>query len=146
MTRKYILSACLFVLAVISGVCYGADNSDSQAKTKLAIRMFGQKSVERFEQMFQTGKFDFISCYENRGHGGNVLHYATLMGDLNRVKLLVEKGADVNAKNLYGDSVLYHAVRSGNLELVQWLVEQGSDVKAKGILHSAAFSGNLELV
>ena len=100
MTRKYILSACLFVLAVISGVCYGAEDSERQAQTEIAVKEFGQENVERFEQMFQTGKFDFISCYENRGHGGNVLHYAALMGDLNRVKLLVEKGADVNAKNL----------------------------------------------
>ena len=49
MTRKFILSACLFVLAVISGVCYGAEKSDSKALTARAVKEFGQESVERFE-------------------------------------------------------------------------------------------------
>ena len=147
MTRKYILSACLFVLAVISGVCYGAENSDRQAQTELAIRKFGQENVERFEQMFQTEEFDF----KNGLFNGNILHYAALIGDLNRVKLLVEKGANVNARDFIGASVLHYAAQSGNLELVQWLVKHGSNVNTKDddgktVLHSAASSGNVELV
>ena len=131
MTRKFILSACLFALAVISSVCYGAEISDRQALNEKAVEEFGKENVERFEQMFQTGEFDFKYHYDSCGRYNTVIHYAALMGDLNRVKLLVEKGADFNTKNKRGETVLFYAVQSGNLELVKFLVEKGADVNAK---------------
>ena len=117
MIYKTVLSACLSVLVAISGVCFGAENSNHQSKTQRAIEIFGKESVERFEQMFQTGEFDFTYCSDSEK--GGVLRYAALMGDLKRVKLLVEKGADINTKDNDKTSILYYAIRSGNLELVQ---------------------------
>ena len=124
MFRKFILSACLFALAVISSVCYGAEISDRQALNEKAVEEFGKENVERFEQMFQTGEFDFKYHYDSCGRYNTVIHYAALMGDLNRVKLLVEKGADVNAKDEDGKTVLDYASR--NQELVDWLKEHGA--------------------
>ena len=124
MTRKFILSACFFALAVISSICYGAEISDRQALNEKAVEEFGKENVERFEQMFQTGEFDFKYHYDSCGRYNTVIHYAALMGDLNRVKLLVEKGADVNAKDEDGKTVLDYASR--NQELVDWLKEHGA--------------------
>ena len=59
MIRKFVLSVLLLVSVVISGVCFGAENSDISSLKQKAVEQFGQKCVERFEKMFQTGRFDF---------------------------------------------------------------------------------------
>ena len=152
MTRKYILSACLFVFAVISCVCYGAENSDRQARTARAVEEFGKENVECFEQMFQTGVFDFNYHYDSYGRYNTVLHYAALMGYLNRIKTFIEKGANVNAKcSFSGLTVLHYAVKSGKLDVIKYLVEHGADVKAKdkygkSAIFYAVENGNLDIV
>ena len=107
--------------------------------------LFEEAAVERFEQMFQNGEYDFTYCSEL---GLNVLHYTALTGNLERVKELLELGVDINAKGINGMTLLHSAALSGNLEIVQWLVEQGLDVNARIIvgstaLHYAALSGSL---
>jgi uncharacterized protein YecT (DUF1311 family) len=75
---------------------------------------------------------------------------AAKKGSLEEVKTLLEKGADVNAKD-QGDylTVLMYAALSGNLELVKHLVNRGADVNArdkddKTALMTAAAKGDLE--
>ncbi|WP_341808229.1 ankyrin repeat domain-containing protein [Wolbachia endosymbiont (group E) of Neria commutata] len=60
----------------------------------------------------------------------------------NIVKLLIEKGADVNAKNKYGEAILHFAVVEGNLEIVKLLLEHGANINYQGsyndtVLHEA---------
>lgn len=43
------------------------------------------------------------------------------------IKLLVEKGADVNQKNKYGDTALCYAARRANFEAAKYLIEHGAD-------------------
>ena len=110
---------------------------------------FDSQSIERFEQMFQTGDFDFN--YRSRYIKGAVLHYAALSGSQSRVELLLKRGADITIKDAYNRTVLHFAAQSGNLKLVQWLVELGLNVNKKDelkrtALHFAAQSGNLKLV
>ncbi|MBR6437328.1 MAG: ankyrin repeat domain-containing protein, partial [Thermoguttaceae bacterium] len=121
----------LFVLLVcLAGACFAAEDSDIQKQQ--AISLFGKDAADRFEQMFQSGEFDFnYRCNYSMYSGANVLHYTVWTGDLNRVKTLLERGADVNAKTDSGESVLESAIFSGNLEMVQFLVERGADVNAK---------------
>ena len=69
-------------------------------------------------------------------------------GQLEVVKWLVEKGADVNATNKDGRTVLHSAADSGQLDVVKWLVEKGADVNAtdkdgKTVLHMAAEQGSV---
>ena len=152
MYRIHRVLSVLFVLGIcLVGGSYSAENSDCPPKTKrLIVMLFGQKDVDRFEQMFQDGKYDF--SYHTNVCGANVLYYAAATGDLNRVQELVKHGAElINAKDSIGRSVLYPAARSGNLELVKWLVEKGLDVNVKDngdktVLHFAAQSGNVEAV
>jgi ankyrin repeat protein len=56
----------------------------------------------------------------------SALLYATVAGNLPNTMLLVEKGANVNAKDIYGWNVIHHAVASRNLELVNWLLSNTS--------------------
>ena len=60
------------------------------------------------------------------------LHQAAADGDLEIVKSLISKGADVNAKDERENTPLCYAVKSGKMEVVQLLVESGADVNAMG--------------
>jgi hypothetical protein len=65
--------------------------------------------------------------------------------------MLLEKGADVNAKNTGGNTALSWASWRGHTETAVMLLEKGSDVNAKDdyartALHSASSSGHTETV
>ncbi|MBN2181523.1 MAG: SUMF1/EgtB/PvdO family nonheme iron enzyme [Sedimentisphaerales bacterium] len=67
---------------------------------------------------------------------------AAKKGDLEKVKQLLEKGADLNANDtdyiIEGATVLIMASREGHLEIVKFLIEKGADVNA------VAANGELE--
>lgn len=127
--QNSVLTAIVLILTIFAGVCYGEDTPASASAIKYAQDIIDIRGIERFEQMFKTGDYNYL--FRTIGQGVNILHYAALTGDLNRVKELLEHGADINAKDFFGNSVLHYAALSGNLKLVQWLVEQGLDVNAK---------------
>ena len=52
-------------------------------------------------------------------------------GHLAIVKLLVEKGADVNAKHFSGETALRMAAGEGHVEVVRLLLEKSADVTAE---------------
>ena len=60
----------------------------------------------------------------NDGH--NPLSRASLMGHVDVVKLLIEQGADINAKNNYGGTPLHLASEEGYTEVPKLLNEKGA--------------------
>ena len=65
-------------------------------------------------------------------------------------KLLISKGADVNAKNIYSDTPLHFASRINYLELAKLLISKGADVNAKNNwdeipLYFASKNNNIDL-
>ena len=50
---------------------------------------------------------------------------------INIVKLLIEKGADINTKNEYGSTALITAALESSVDIVKFLIEKGADVNAK---------------
>jgi ankyrin repeat protein len=83
--------------------------------------------------------------------GATALHDAALAGKLDVVQLLVEKGANVNAKdNESGATPLHHAASWGRTEVVTFLLENGADasIRTKGgdtALESAVVAGQKEV-
>ena len=51
-------------------------------------------------------------------------------GDVHTVKTLLERGADVHARDKLGETALMKAARLGNYPVVQLLIEFGADVHA----------------
>jgi ankyrin repeat protein len=53
---------------------------------------------------------------------------ATKHADLEKVRRLVENGADINSKDQYGQTALMNAAHRGQVELVHLLIENGADL------------------
>jgi ankyrin repeat protein len=58
--------------------------------------------------------------------GYTALMWASRMGNLEVAKLLLEKGADINAKNLSDETALRKAHASHQLEMVNFLKSHGA--------------------
>ncbi|WP_143688786.1 ankyrin repeat domain-containing protein [Wolbachia endosymbiont of Laodelphax striatellus] len=78
-----------------------------------------------------------------------VLHYAV---DAKTVRLLVEKGANVNAADVRGHTALHLAITEKRLEIVRELIKSGADINAEEYgnkctpLHLACMVGKMEIV
>lgn len=65
------------------------------------------------------------------GRGDQPIHHAARNGDTEVVRLLIESGADVNAKNPRGHTVLYCAGGHGHVDTLQLLLNAGADCDTK---------------
>jgi hypothetical protein len=61
----------------------------------------------------------------------SALHYAVFAGQAGAAALLLEKGADINARSTNGSSVLMMAVYEGHEPLVKQLLARGADASVK---------------
>ncbi|KAL3480534.1 ankyrin repeat-containing domain protein [Aspergillus californicus] len=84
----------------------------------------------------------------------STLHHAVKSGNLETVELLLDHGADLNAKSSDGDfthleyealTVLEYAALTGHLEISNLIISRGSKI-TEPLLGCAAFSGNVDLV
>ena len=80
--------------------------------------------------------------------GSTALHEAAQFNRLDEVKLLLEKGAAINAANNVGITPLHLAALAGHTDIVALLLAHKADVKAKDVfgltpLHCAAQYGHV---
>jgi hypothetical protein len=75
------------------------------------------------------------------------LHIAARVGDLAKLRTLIEEGANVNAKNMWGETALHYAAERGHKETVEFLIAKGADIHAGRIeaLQYAIQNGHTEL-
>jgi ankyrin repeat protein len=85
--------------------------------------------------------------------GWTPLHHAAFAGNVETAKLLLDRGADVNAraKTKFLNTPLLAASLTGQVEVARLLLDRGADVlvrQSQGFtpLHEAALIGNMELV
>jgi ankyrin repeat protein len=61
-------------------------------------------------------------------------------GDLEKIKEMVEKGANVNARNNAGCTVLMLAGNIGRLDIMEYLNQKGAQIEAKTTYNNLALS------
>lgn len=73
-----------------------------------------------------------------QSEGSSALMLASAKGHTEMAKVLIDKGADVNAAKPNGWTALMGAASSGHLDIVKMLVERGADVNAR---HAYGYTG-----
>ena len=86
-----------------------------------------------------------------REYGDTCLHTAAQNGHLAICRLLIDKGAQLEANANNGWTPLHEAARHGNVEIVRLLCDRGADVEARGEagwrpLHYATWQGHISVV
>ncbi|KAF8166996.1 ankyrin repeat-containing domain protein [Mycena galopus ATCC 62051] len=78
---------------------------------------------------------------QDRSYHGNAIHAASCGGEIDIVRLLLECGADVNARGGYYGNALQAAASRGQIEIVRLLLEHGADANMEGGTYSNALYG-----
>lgn len=79
--------------------------------------------------------FIFGGCAKKPNTTEGTLFEAVREGDIDRVRLFISKGADVNIKNNVSCTPLHYAVENGHLVVAELLIASGADVNAKTMNH-----------
>jgi hypothetical protein len=84
-------------------------------------------------------------------HGSTPLHDAAVDGHVEIARLLLQNGAEVNARSKYGFTPLHWAAIFGHVDILHLLVENDADLEAQDndgerALHCAAYNGCLPFI
>jgi ankyrin repeat protein len=114
------------------------------------------KGGKRRKTRKNKSKKTFRKTHSKRQKGGSedediALIIASRDGDIEIVRILLEKGADVNAKTDTGTTALFNAILYRHTEVVRILLENGADVHVKTMygsttLDMAIWYGDIEIV
>ena len=71
-----------------------------------------------------------------------MLHVAAKSGHLSMLKLLFEKGANVNIQDESGNTALHYAAANGKKDVVKFLLEQSADPSIVNVKEQKAIAFN----
>ncbi len=109
--------------------------------------MSRKEAREGFGKLLEIlAESSFENINEKIEKGCMILHYAAQLSDERAIKLLIEHGAEIDAKNDRGETPLHLAAFLGNRKNVKALIEKGAEVNAKSNnkavpLHLACLAG-----
>lgn len=116
---------------------------------KIVLTVHASVSSTTFDNSWKWVPFQ--NEEKDRKSLGKALHKAISRKDMALIKLLLDAGADVDARPMCGTPSLTCAVKQGNSTLVQMLLEKGPDLEATApaaptALYEAVTKGESELV
>ena len=89
-------------------------------------------------------------CSPDSTDNATPLHLASQMGQIDTVRILIERGADLAAQNKDGETPLHFASQKGEADVACMLIERGADVTAQNKdgetqLHLASRKGEADI-
>ena len=83
--------------------------------------------------------------------GDTACHWAAIMGYINMVEMILDRGFDVHDKDNYGNTILHYASLRDHINIIEMLLERGVDINSKDndsrtALHCAAHFGRMNAV
>jgi ankyrin repeat protein len=102
-------------------------------------------------RMLEMRSIDVEARRRGEEDGDTCLMIAAYHGHPGICGLLIDKGAQLEAKDSIGDTPLHCAAYRGHVEIVRLLCDRGADVEARGSwgrrpLHEAAVNGHISVV
>jgi hypothetical protein len=103
------------------------------------------------KRMLEMKSIDVEARHGGREDGETCLTTTVWYGQLDICRLLIDKGADIEAKDREGWTPLHWAAQRGHIEVVRLLCDHGADIEACGKngnrpLHWAATCGHISTV
>jgi ankyrin repeat protein len=150
-TKKVSLAILLIIFSLSSLDCkkkgdLGVNGKPSYKNIFEAIIFGDSNDVNKFLNVVEIDTKDHLT-------GLTPLHFAASYGKLDIATLLIEKGANVNAKNKIGGTPLCSsAMGKGDfLKVANLLIEKGADVNVRtndgsSILHFAVLNGQPKMI
>lgn len=95
--------------------------------------------ADEIHDAVKSGDLDKVKTFINENsllvnvkdnQNNSPLHIAAVKGYKEIAKLLIEKGANLEAKNMYGNTPLLDASRIGSANMIRFLIESGANINA----------------
>jgi ankyrin repeat protein len=102
-------------------------------------------------RMLEMRSIDVEAKRSDKLGGGTCLMAAASYGHLDICRLLIDKGAPMEAKNTHDNTTLHIAAYNGHLDIVRLLCDRGANIEARTKsgwrpLHVAAYHGHISVV
>ena len=120
---------------------FGVDDGFNEADTFSPQGLSGAAFTDDIRTMRQALADGADPNTRDPQSGSTLLATAALMGHTKFVALLLEHGADVNAKSRDGGTALHAAAFLGRAETVKLLLENGADTTLRNNMGSTAIEG-----
>ncbi|XP_059056370.1 poly [ADP-ribose] polymerase tankyrase [Achroia grisella] len=145
--RRDATAACRLLLAC------GADSPESSAGAGAAARLLEAARAGDADgaRALLDARPRLVNCRDLDGRHSTPLHFAAGYNRLPLAQLLLQRGADVHAKDKGGLVPLHNACSYGHYEVTELLVAAGAGVNAADLwrftpLHEAAAKGKADIV
>jgi len=83
------------------------------------------KVLLKFPAVFKTLNDNYVATDKDKR---KALHWALENDDLELIKIMISKGANINIEDATGKTPLFYAIDSGNIEIIKLIIEYGGDV------------------
>lgn len=96
------------------------------------------KLLKEYNQLTEYLGIELTDVNQKSNFGDYPIHIASVRGDMNEMKILLDNGANINAIGEHGYTALHNAVEQGHIKMVEFLLNQGIDTTIKNINHLTA--------
>ncbi|WP_446010267.1 ankyrin repeat domain-containing protein [Candidatus Electrothrix sp.] len=143
---KYLATLFVTITLLLSG-CIPSNETDASGKLFEAIRAHDLNNVKRIV----TETSIDLDPPTQPNMVNKALAYASIYGDLEIVKYILDQGVEIDGKIAYGGTALLRAMEVNNNDISEFLIESGADVNipnAFGVspMIGSAISGNIKLM